>query len=178
MNGHPPEQQLGELEAKLEKLICLQCNERRPGSSECPEECLISACLRPQLADPRPSGQHTDGRVRLAVEILQKEWQTGLRPSDLAVRLKISTSRLSHLFKASVGMSLRRYIQVLRLRYAARLLITTELRVSEIGYHVGFSRPANFSHAFRVLFESTPSVFRIQARGELGSGMQRRAKRM
>jgi AraC-like DNA-binding protein len=87
----------------------------------------------------------------------------------LATMVELSPSRLSHVFKATVGMSLRRYMQVARLRQAARLLVTTDARVSEVADQAGYTRVADFDHAFIELYGSPPSVFRVTARRKLGS---------
>jgi AraC family transcriptional regulator len=87
---------------------------------------------------------------------------------------KLSIERLSELaffsafhfqrqFSAYVGMSVVRYIQLLRLRRASyQLVFSEQRRIIDIGYEAGFENPESFSRAFKRCFGQTPSQFRNQ----------------
>jgi AraC family transcriptional regulator len=64
-------------------------------------------------------------------------------------------------FSAYVGMSVTRYIQLLRLRKASYQLVFSEHRqIIDIGLEAGFENPESFSRAFKKRFGQTPSQFR------------------
>ncbi|MES9939878.1 MAG: AraC family transcriptional regulator [Candidatus Thiodiazotropha sp. 6PLUC2] len=64
-------------------------------------------------------------------------------------------------FSAYVGMSVTRYIQLLRLRRASYQLVFSEHRqIIDIGLEAGFENPESFSRAFKKRFGQTPSQFR------------------
>ena len=66
-------------------------------------------------------------------------------------------------FSAYVGMSVTRYIQLLRLRKASYQLVFSEQRpIIDIGLEAGFENPESFSRAFKKRFGQTPSQFRDQ----------------
>ena len=71
-----------------------------------------------------------------------------------------SVSYLSHMFKTRNGLSVRAYINVLRLRDATAYLINTDLPVSEIAYTLGFSDSNYFSTVFRKELGCSPSAYR------------------
>jgi AraC family transcriptional regulator len=87
---------------------------------------------------------------------------------------KLSIERLSELacfsafhfqrqFSAYVGMSVVRYIQLLRLRRASyQLVFSEQRRIIDIGYEAGFENPESFTRAFKRCFGQTPSQFRNQ----------------
>lgn len=80
--------------------------------------------------------------------------------SELAARLGLSASRLEHLFKEHVNLSIRAYVHERRLRRAAELIASTDERISQICYASGFSDPSNFNHAFKKSFGVTPKEYR------------------
>ncbi|GAB2923139.1 AraC family transcriptional regulator [Paraburkholderia jirisanensis] len=64
-------------------------------------------------------------------------------------------------FAAYVGMPVARYVQLLRLRQAARCLASREsCAVLDVALDAGFDSPEAFSRAFKRAFGMTPSAFR------------------
>jgi len=80
--------------------------------------------------------------------------------TDLAKHFKISNSRLGHLFKYGMGVSLAAFLEQHRLEKASELLRSTEMRVKEITYLVGYGHESSFSRAFQRKFRCTPSDYR------------------
>lgn len=72
----------------------------------------------------------------------------------------LSGSRLGHLFKVHVRLSIRAYVHEQRLRRAAELIANTDERISQICYASGFSDQSNFNHAFKKSFGVTPKEYR------------------
>ena len=83
---------------------------------------------------------------------------------DLAKLVNLSSSRLSHLFKQETGVSLTSYIDEQRMERAIDLLQSTEMRIKEITYLVGFQHEASFDRAFAKKFRCTPTDYRKQKR--------------
>jgi AraC family transcriptional regulator len=80
--------------------------------------------------------------------------------SDLT---RFSSFHFQRQFSAYVGMSVTRYIQLLRLRRASyHLAFSDQRRIIEIGLEAGFENPESFSRAFKRCFGQTPSQFRNQ----------------
>ena len=66
-------------------------------------------------------------------------------------------------FSSYVGMSVTRYIQLLRLRRASyQLAFNEQQRIIDIGLEAGFENSESFSRAFNKRFGQTPSQFREQ----------------
>ena len=84
--------------------------------------------------------------------------------SELARLVNLSTSRLSHLFKAKMGVSLRTFIAERRLETAAELLRSTDLRVKEISYRLGYGQEPSFTRAFKKKYRLTPLAYRHDQR--------------
>ncbi len=64
-------------------------------------------------------------------------------------------------FSAYVGVSVSRYVQILRLKRASRQLVfEPNSKIIGIAYEAGFETPESFSRAFKREFGLTPSQFR------------------
>src|SRR5579871_5406130 len=81
---------------------------------------------------------------------------------ELAQLVKLSGSRLSHLFKEQTGQNLKDLLVRRRLERAAHLLRSTNMPISEISQCVGYHHAPSFVRAFRRIFNFSPSVYRIR----------------
>lgn len=79
---------------------------------------------------------------------------------ELCRELAISRMQLHRKLKALTGKSASHYLRAIRLHQAKKLLATTDLNISEVGYEVGFRNPAHFSTAFAQEFGYPPSEAR------------------
>ncbi|MBO4519567.1 MAG: helix-turn-helix transcriptional regulator, partial [Paludibacteraceae bacterium] len=77
--------------------------------------------------------------------------------ADIACMAPESFSRF---FRNKTGRTPNRYIIDYRLGIAARMLLTTQLAVSEIGFSCGFNTLSHFNRLFRESKGCTPSEFR------------------
>jgi AraC-like DNA-binding protein len=73
----------------------------------------------------------------------------------LARHARLSPSRFAHVFTASVGIPLRRYLLWLRVQRAA-LALTSGCTATEAAYLAGFSDAAHLSRTFRRMFGCPP----------------------
>jgi AraC-type DNA-binding domain-containing proteins len=71
-------------------------------------------------------------------------------------------------FKNTLGKTYVSYLNELKLNYAKKVLVTTELRVSEICYQSGFESLSNFLKCFRAEFGISPQKYRQQFIKSLG----------
>jgi AraC family transcriptional regulator len=66
-------------------------------------------------------------------------------------------------FSEYCGISVMRYIQLMRLKRASyRLVFNTLERITDIALDAGFENPESFSRAFKTTFGQTPTDFRNQ----------------
>ncbi len=82
---------------------------------------------------------------------------------DICTNLGTSRSRLHRLVTEQTNLSSSLHIRKIKLQKAKKLLSTTDQRVSEIGYGVGFDSATNFSKYFIEEFNISPSDFRKSA---------------
>jgi len=78
----------------------------------------------------------------------------------LCNRLNLSASHLSFLFKQSQHKTIIQYIQEIRIGVAKSLLITTDLRISEVAKQCGYPDPNYFTKVFHKYTTMLPSEYR------------------
>jgi signal transduction histidine kinase/AraC-like DNA-binding protein/CheY-like chemotaxis protein len=86
----------------------------------------------------------------------------GLSVEHLGQHFGLSRVQLYRKVKKLFGESVNDYIQHVRLKKGARMLLETDLNVSEIAYKTGYSSPGYFATAFRGRYHCTPGEYREQ----------------
>ena len=79
---------------------------------------------------------------------------------NLADKFCMSQSQMSRKIKSITGLSASTYILQLRMEWARRVLLSTEMPIGEIAEKCGFSDQSHFSRTFRQRFGSTPTQCR------------------
>lgn len=78
----------------------------------------------------------------------------------LAGEFNLSKSHLQHVFKRETGLRLGHLIVEQKLRRAAYLLNTSNLRIKEIASAVGYEHTSSFIRAFERRFAEAPQAYR------------------
>lgn len=79
----------------------------------------------------------------------------------LAQELAISRTGLFTKLKSLLGMTPNDYIRLVRLQKAASLLKTTDMRVTEVCWQVGFSSRSHFTKCFQEKYGMSPSEYKV-----------------
>lgn len=103
---------------------------------------LIEKC-RPE------SREDFDGDTLNAIlDYCRENYRNGIKQTDVAAALHISESYLSHVFSAKMDINFCKYINILRVGEATRLLSESDKSITEIAYECGFSSLRSFNRAF------------------------------
>jgi transcriptional regulator GlxA family with amidase domain len=105
-----------------------------------------------------------DWRVRTAIDDMLRDIDRPLAVTELARRVNLSRSRLTHLFHTELGCSPARYLRQARLDRARQLVEETSLSIKEIMARVGFNDPSHFSRDFSKRHGASPRRIRARAR--------------
>jgi AraC family transcriptional regulator of arabinose operon len=103
-----------------------------------------------------------DIRVQMVIAHLNNNLHQELRLDSLACSLNISPSRLRHLFKEEVGVSLFVYLKLLRMRRAKELIETTFLSIKEIMFTIGICDESHFVRDFKRSYGLPPMKYRSE----------------
>lgn len=107
----------------------------------------------------RAKNAHTDivGRAKVYME---EHFRENIDRDEIAAIAYITPNYLSKRFHTEVGMSIREYINLLRINEAKRLLLTTDKSVSTIAMDIGFENISYFSTVFRKLTGLSPKEWK------------------
>jgi AraC-like DNA-binding protein len=97
-----------------------------------------------------------------ALEFIEARYAEPLTLPAVAKAAGLSVSRLAHVFKDHVGMSVTAYLNTVRVKWAKYYLTNSELRVSETAFQVGFGTLSHFNHVFRQATGLSPTQYRRQ----------------
>lgn len=95
---------------------------------------------------------------------IREHFRENINRNDVAAIVYITPNYLSKLFRSKMGMNLREYINQIRIEEARRLLLTTNLSVSEIAGRVGYDNISYFSTVFRKQVGMSPVDWRNSKR--------------
>jgi len=114
---------------------------------------------------PQASCAEIDRRIRYVVRALDHEGETPWSITSLADRVRLSNSRLRHLFAETMGISLSKFIHMRRLHRLAQRLIKSSDNIEAIVSDVHLpSDLRRMRDAFRRRFGMTPMAYRQRFR--------------
>lgn len=100
-----------------------------------------------------------DYSVARAQHYIEQHLSENITVKKLASLGYVSTSGLTHKFKAEIGVSPIEYLIEVRIRHAKNLLRRKNLSVTEIALQCGFSNTAHFSSTFQKREGISPKEF-------------------
>ena len=104
--------------------------------------------------------ENEDERVHKVREYIAEHYMQDLTIQELADMTCMNADAFSRFFKNKTGRTPNRFIIDYRLGIAARMLLTSQLSVAQIGYSCGFNTLSHFNRLFRESKGCTPSEFR------------------
>jgi len=98
--------------------------------------------------------------IRKAISYINENYADRIALQDVAHYTCLSPNYLSQLFKQETGKSFLEYLTHCRVEAAKKLLIQSNLTISEIAYKLGYDMPSYFSEVFKKHEGLTPSQYR------------------
>ena len=78
---------------------------------------------------------------------------------ELCTFLDVSHPQVYRRVKSVTGLSISEFIRNMRLKKAAKLLLSGDFKINEVAYKVGFSDPNYFTKCFTKLYGQTPRAY-------------------
>ncbi len=107
---------------------------------------------------PIPAGPSE--RLEAMVGLMAREYRNPLTLSDIAKAGGLHPNYACSLFSRLCGISLRTYLNRLRISHAQRLLATTNMKIVDIAMDAGFSSLSRFYAAFDATCHRAPGDYR------------------
>ena len=99
-------------------------------------------------------------QISPAINYIDANYDKPITLADIAKASHISVSRLAHVFKEQMGITLIDYLTGVRIERAKQLLLATEQSCTEICFQVGYNNQSYFTRTFKRLVGMTPRQFR------------------
>ncbi|WP_160720484.1 response regulator [Bacillus sp. USDA818B3_A] len=110
-----------------------------------------------QLHQPHEKGSVVDIVKKYILDHLGEQ---RLSREDIANFVYLNPDYLTRLFKKQTGLSISDYLQLQRIEYAKKLLLETNLPVSEVALSAGYSNFSYFSTIFKKSTKLNPMEYR------------------
>ena len=94
------------------------------------------------------------------IQYVDHEFRHKLKLQDLARQFHINATYLGQLFRKQTGQSFSEYLNAKRIEEAKSLLKRTQMKISDIALHVGFSNTDYFIDKFKLIVGVVPSVYK------------------
>ena len=105
----------------------------------------------------------SQARLQLMMQYIHQKFAYNISLSDIADQAKVSKSTALNLFQRYLGISPVTYLVNYRLQEAAKLLASTEKKVTVISIDTGFDSVDYFCKAFKKYYKLTPTEYRKKA---------------
>ena len=98
--------------------------------------------------------------LKIPVDYIREHYQQNFSIDKLAEISYLSVSALERRFKKYLNKTPKQFISEVRLENAQKLLVETNIPISQVGDESGFTNPSYFTQQFRSFFDELPSDFR------------------
>jgi len=127
--------------------------------------CIWIVQLLEKLMDGIYETRHAKNyqRLKKTMDFIEAHYDEPITVEQIAKEIYLSPSRLSHIIKDEMGITLGDYISKVRIDRAKNLLRDSDLPISQIAQEVGFSDQSYFTKVFKKIEKCTPKAFKQSA---------------
>lgn len=101
-----------------------------------------------------------DENIQKAILYISENLSVSISLDKLAEISGYSLSRFKAKFKEEIGIPPSEYITLQKIKYAKKLLETTDMSITELAYELGFSSSNYFSSVFKKILNTTPQQYK------------------
>lgn len=102
-------------------------------------------------------------RLSAVFKYVKENYKEEIRLSTVAKLANLSTPSFCRLFKLKLNKSFLEYLNEVRISKACKLLLETDLSMSEIAYECGYKTASNFNKLFKKITAVTPKAYKKKA---------------
>jgi AraC-like DNA-binding protein len=111
--------------------------------------------------DANPALKETDVlRLQKVFDYLDSHYKHDITVESVSSMLNMSYSYFSRYFKSLIGKTFSEYLTYVRITEAEKMLLTTDLNITEVALESGYSNSSYFIAQFRVMKGMSPRQFK------------------
>ncbi len=122
-------------------------------------DCFIITVLKGLPELPKTVENDTDP-ISLALTYINMHFIDNPSLKSVAAVAHYSPSHFSSRFSEVVGVTFNEYLTELKIKYSKKLLVSTDLKISDIAFKSGFASESNFLRIFKSKVGCSPLNFR------------------
>ncbi|HEY8400400.1 MAG TPA: AraC family transcriptional regulator [Cytophagaceae bacterium] len=92
--------------------------------------------------------------------LIENFYNPELSISDIRAATGLSERRISAIIKSKADVSFKQYLNQIRMAEAKKLLVETDLQISEIAFRTGYGSASHFNRVFKSTENCSPNDFR------------------
>ncbi|SJN28296.1 Arabinose operon regulatory protein [Vibrio casei] len=150
------QEKLNQLFLQIEELS----QREEPYNDELSLNLLEQILIRCKMNQPNLIKKRIDPRVTEVVNYMAKHLNEDFTNEQLAELICLSPSRLGHLFRDEIGMTITQWRDDQRISRAKQLLVTSNYSINQISRLIGYSDPLYFSRVFKNKAGLSPKLYR------------------
>jgi len=101
-------------------------------------------------------------KIKKVYDYIQKNFQNKISLNEISELVNMSPVSFNRFIKNRTGKTFVAYVNNTRISHATRLLLESDLSISEISFKCGFNNIANFNRIFKKAKNCTPSDYRSE----------------
>lgn len=109
------------------------------------------------------NNQSKNDRLSDVFEYVKENYKEEISLIEIAKIANLTPTSFCRMFKLKTKKSFVEYLNAIRVSNACKLLIETDLGISEIAYECGYKTASNFNQLFKKLTGTTPKEYRKKA---------------
>ncbi|GAB3921020.1 AraC family transcriptional regulator [Mucilaginibacter myungsuensis] len=107
-----------------------------------------------------PVKKEESDRMSSVYEYILKNYRKKIRLNDLADMLYMTPTSFSRYFTTATNKGFSKFISELRVKYACKLLVETDLSIAVIAERSGFGTMSNFNKLFKEVMKKRPNDYK------------------
>lgn len=143
-----------------ERIMTPYLLEQRPTTAVTRSSTVLLRHAKSGTKSTRHNSRLVDRRIQVVVTQLENNSHQQIGIAEMARLVNLSPSRVAHLFKSEMKLSIQQYLTQLRITRAKQQLESSFLSIKEIAASVGFCSVARFVACFKNLVGTTPGQYR------------------
>ncbi len=127
---------------------------------------ILWICRKYEVTGAGPKPSEISAKVEKMLSFMADHYMEDIQVKQVADHAYISVRECYRAFRSELQSSPVDYLRQYRLKKAADLLVSTDLKIEEVAGRCGYNRPGYFSTSFKEMYFCSPSEYRKLNRQE------------
>lgn len=102
----------------------------------------------------------TSSLTQKTISFMMKNFKKDITLFEVSKEFSVTPKHLGAVFKKSMGISFHEYLNNLRLKFACKLLTSSDISVKEVAFASGYNSVEHFLYVFKKHLKTTPKAFK------------------